>query len=140
MSDVRYPELLKARTEQYAKRAKVAYEILSTIPELIIHKPQGAFYMTAVFKEGVLNSMQTLPIKNPAVFDVVEKLVKPDFSLDKRFVYYLLGATGLCVVPLQSGFNATSCGFRFTLLENDENKFRHNIEILKQAITTYLAT
>jgi len=140
MSDERYPDLLKSRTEQYAARADVAYEILSTIPELIIHKPQGAFYMAAVFKDGVLNSNQTLSLSNTEVRELIEKLVKPDFALDKRFVYYLLGATGLCVVPLQSGFNSTAHGFRFTLLENDENKFRHNVEIMKQAITTYLAS
>lgn len=140
MSDERYPILLKTRTEQYAARTEIAYQILSTIPELIIHKPQGAFYMTVAFKAEVINSSQTLPIDNNEIKRLITELVKPDFALDKRFVYYLLGATGLCVVPLQSGFNSTTHGFRFTLLETDENKFRENIEIMKQAITAYLAS
>ncbi len=140
MSDERYFKLLTERTSRYAKRAQVAYDILSTIPELIIHKPQGAFYMTAVFKKGILNNKQTLPIDNQAISNKIQELVTSDFSLDKRFVYYLLGATGLCVVPLRSGFNSTYDGFRFTLLEADEDKFQSNIETLRAAITSYLAT
>ncbi len=43
-------------------------------------------------------------------------------ALDKRFVYYLLAATGICVVPL-TGFNCDLKGFRVTLLESDDAKF-----------------
>ncbi|MCA9362616.1 aminotransferase, partial [Candidatus Kaiserbacteria bacterium] len=56
----------------------------------------------------------------------------------KRFVYYLLGATGVCVVPLRGGFNSTYDGFRFTLLEEDEGTFQHTIETIRQAVTDYL--
>lgn len=140
MSDNRYGDMLTERTYRYAKRADIAYDILSTIPELIIHKPHGAFYMTVVFKTGVLNKHQTLALTNSAVADMIENLVTPDIVLDKRFVYYLLGATGLCVVPLQSGFNSTLNGFRFTLLDPDETSFKQNMELLKEAITTYLTS
>jgi alanine-synthesizing transaminase len=108
------------------------------VPELIVHKPQGAFYMTAVFKEGALKSTQTLPIENNAVRQLVESLCTPETKLDKRFVYYLLGATGICVVPLMGGFNSTFQGFRFTLLEEDVTTFKQTIEQLRKNLSLYL--
>ncbi|RZB37593.1 MAG: hypothetical protein SRB2_01137 [Desulfobacteraceae bacterium Eth-SRB2] len=64
--------------------------------------------MSVVFENGVLNHRQTLPIFNGAVGELVEKLIAdPKIQPDKRFVYYLLAATGICVVPLTS-FN-TDC-------------------------------
>jgi len=51
----------------------------------------------------------------------VESLVSPNLEKDKRFVYYLLGATGICVVPLTS-FYTDIPGFRITLLEKDAKK------------------
>ena len=138
MSDDRYPQYLKERTQKYSEKADIAEKILSSIPELIIHKPQGAFYMTIVFKEGALNGEQSLPIENREVRQLIETLVTPGFALDKRFTYYLLGATGLCVVPLQSGFNSTYHGFRLTLLDPDQDSFVTNIKMLREAITNYL--
>lgn len=138
MQDERYYPYLKERTAKYAAMADKAVDILGNIPELIVHKPQGAFYMTVVFKEGILNSTQTLTISNEAVKKYVESLVTPDFSFDKRFVYYLLAATGICVVPLQSGFNSTFYGFRFTLLDPDTESFTHILNVVAQAIREYL--
>jgi aspartate/methionine/tyrosine aminotransferase len=138
MQDERYYPYLKQRTKKYSDLADLAAEILSEIPELIVHKPQGAFYMTVVFKEGKLKDGQTLPIKNREVADYVESIIRPDFEHDKRFVYYLLAATGICVVPLKTGFNSTYHGFRFTLLDPDGESFKKNIETLRDAITLYL--
>ena len=73
----------------------------------------------ATFEDGVLNDKQSLHIENDEVRNHVESLVnQPDVSLDKRFVYYLLCATGVCVVPLSS-FATELQGFRSTLLETD---------------------
>lgn len=58
-------------------------------------------------------------------------------ALDKRLVYYLLGATGLCVVPLSS-FNTDLLGVRFTLLEPDEPHFVKTVETLAMGIETYI--
>ncbi len=137
MQDERYYPYLKERTTKYSKLADVAAEILGDIPELIIHKPQGAFYMTVVFKDGALRSEQKLAIPNSEVGKYVEGLITEDFSLDKRFVYYLLAATGICVVPLTSGFNSTYHGFRFTVLEPDEVAFKKIMNTLKEAIEAY---
>jgi aspartate/methionine/tyrosine aminotransferase len=140
MSDPRYYPYLAERNKRYKDRAEKAVEILAAVPELIVHKPQGAFYMTAVFKEGMLSDSQTLTIEDPKIKAFVETLVASDIRPDKRFVYYLLGATGLCVVPLTGGFNATSYGFRFTLLESDEQRFLHTLTTLVGSIQDYVRT
>jgi len=140
MQDERYFPYLKERTGKYQARATIAAEVLSGIPELIINQPQGAFYMTVVFKDGALSNTKALPIENAAVAKLVNHLVGVDLKLDKRFVYFLLGATGICVVPLSVGFNSTYYGFRFTLLEVDDAKFRNNLEVLREALVSYLAS
>lgn len=138
MSDNRYYPGLRERTEAYARKARVAKEVFDIVPGLIVHEPRGAFYLTVVFDEGVLTSTQTLPIENIEIRTLIEGLVKNEVSLDKRFVYYLLGSTGICVVPLTSGFNSTFYGFRATLLEPDETQFRTIMEQLRDAIQMYI--
>ena len=140
MKDGRYFPYLAARNKKYKKMAGIVHEILSPVPELIVHKPQGAFYMTVVFKEGVLNSGQTLPIKNKEAAKLVDSLAEGCTELDKRFVYHLLGATGICVVPLKTGFNSTYDGFRLTLLDPNEETFRKNIEMIRDSIVAFLAS
>ena len=138
MSDDRYYPMLAMRSAQYQRRADEAHAILSTIPGVIIHKPNGAFYMTLVFEEGILTNTQTLAIGNAEVSAMVDALVAKDITNDKRFVYYLLASTGICVVPLTSGFNSSYDGFRFTLLEQDDARFTHILTTLKEAIVTYI--
>jgi len=138
MSDPRYRPYLKERRDRYQKKSEIAYEILSKIPELIINKPQGAFYMTIVFKDGVLNAEQKLLPANPAAGKIIEKISQTD-KLDKRFVYQLLASSGICVVPLSSGFNSDLYGFRLTLLEFDADKFRKIIETIAGAIREYIS-
>lgn len=140
MQDERYYPYLEARRAKYAAMAEVAAEVLADIPELIVNKPQGAFYMTVVFKEGVLTASQKLSVPHSAVAEYVESCITADFSHDKRFVYYLMAATGLCVVPLMSGFNSTYYGFRFTLLDPSPENFKKNIESLRRAIKSYLTS
>jgi aspartate/methionine/tyrosine aminotransferase len=70
----------------------------------------------------------------------VEKMVSgPDVSLDKRFVYYLLGSSGVCVVPLSS-FATRMQGFRITLLERDEEVFTQIFQTIAAAIKEYLVS
>ncbi len=137
MSDLRYYPYLKERTNAYQKKAKIAYEIFSQIPELIVHKPNGAFYMTIVFKNEVLDNKQKLNSVNEESGKIIEEISKTD-KLDKRFVYQLLASRGICVVPLSSGFNSDLYGFRITLLEPSEEKFRKIIETIAIAIKEYI--
>lgn len=140
MGDKRYFPYLHERSKRYREKAEIAVAEFSKIPELIVHKPHGAFYLTVVFKDGVLTEKQRLPIENVAVAGIVSDLAGSDCTLDKRFTYYLLGATGICVVPLTSGFNATVHGFRMTLLESDIERFTGIVQRLKVAVETYLAS
>jgi aspartate/methionine/tyrosine aminotransferase len=58
---------------------------------------------------------------------------------DKRFVYYLMGATGIVVVPL-TGFQCDHHGFRATLLETDDEKRAWILESLRVAIDQYVGS
>ena len=69
---------------------------------------------------------------------MVEDLVK-GVTHDARFVYYLLGATGICVVPL-SGFCCKRDGFRVTILECDDEKRRWTFATLAKALREYLGS
>ncbi len=140
MGDERYFPYIEKRCEQYKERAKIAFDILSKIPELIIHEPHGAFYMTTVFRDGVLKENQTLKIENEDIEKLVKEITKNTKALDKRFVYYLLASTGICVVPIMSGFNSTFHGFRFTLLESDKSKFTKTIETIATSIREYISS
>lgn len=137
-SDVRFAEHLKKRNEQYNRRAELAHSIFSGIDGIIAPKSSGAFYMSVVFNENVLNDSQKLKIISEKARQFAEDIVK-DVSLDKRFVYYLMASSGICVVPL-SGFNSNIQGFRFTLLEPNEEKFKEVIETIAAKIKEYLAT
>ena len=103
-----------------------------------MNKTQGAFYNTIIFKPGVLNTQQKLKVENPEAKKLVEKSVK-GVPLDMRFVYYLLAAKGICVVP-NSSFCSALYGFRVTLLETDPQKMQWIYDNLKSAIIEYLAS
>ncbi|HKR86799.1 MAG TPA: pyridoxal phosphate-dependent aminotransferase [Phenylobacterium sp.] len=137
MGDARYYPYLETRVAGYDRRARRAAEVLGGLPELIIHPARGAFYMTAVFREGTLRPGQSLPLAPQ-----VEAIIRPQLgeALDARFVYHLLGATGICVVPLSTGFNSELQGFRFTLLEPDEARFETILQTLRGALADYLAS
>lgn len=138
MGDKRYYPYLAGRTRRYEQRADYAHKILSKIPDIIIHKPRGAFYMTCVFKRGTLKKKQSLLIKSSLKKYINSCLTNA--SPDKQFVYYLLASTGVCVVPLSSGFNSSLQGFRFLLLEPNDVRFKKTINTIAKAITDYLAS
>jgi aspartate/methionine/tyrosine aminotransferase len=136
----KYQEWLKERISRYEKVSNIAYDILKVVPGIKVNRTNGAFYMSIAFKEGLLNDRQTLPIENPEVEELVEGLVnQPAVSLDKRFVYYLLASTGICVVPLSSFFTLEQ-GFRVTLLERDEQTFTRIFETIAANINRYLGS
>ncbi|RKY11289.1 MAG: aminotransferase [Planctomycetota bacterium] len=138
IGDVRYLEHLTARRDMFEARANEAWEILSKVEGTIVVKPQGAFYMTVLFADGVLNNRQHLPIADSKVARFITDSVR-DVPIDKRFVYYLLGATGVCVVPL-TGFCCDKKGFRVTLLETDDEKRRWTWHTIAENIQKYLAS
>ncbi|WP_347273823.1 pyridoxal phosphate-dependent aminotransferase [Candidatus Kuenenia sp.] len=138
MGNPNYQAHLKMRRERYEHRAYEACEIFSKVNGIRVVKPQGAFYMSIVFKDGVLNAQQTLPIENIAVKKYILDKVS-GVEVDKRFVYYLLGATGICVVPL-TGFCCTRKGFRITLLEADDEKRKWTWNTIAENINKYITS
>ncbi len=137
-SDPRYPEHLNAVAAEYGKKADILYSTLSKVEGLFVTKPKGAFYASPIFREGVLRNDQTLPIESGEVRTYIEHLVR-DVPNDKRFVYYLMASTGICVVPL-SGMNSHLEGFRMTILEPNEAIFTDMCEQLARSVALYIAT
>jgi alanine-synthesizing transaminase len=133
-----YPSWIQTYSDGLAKNIDLIAEILGPTKGLKTNRPDGAFYMMPTFEEGALNSKQTLPIQNPEARAFVEAQVSSEeMPLDKRFAYYLLAATGICVVP-SSGFCSPHPGFRITTLERDEVILKDTYTRLAHAITDYL--
>jgi len=137
MTHPEYEDYLENRIRQYEKLSNIAYNILKDVPYIVVNRTNGSFYMTIVFNEAVLNGKQKLKIKESSIRSYVETIVDARIENDKRFVYYLLAATGICVVPLTSFFTALP-GFRFTLLEKDEAKFEKTVKMIAKKIVEYV--
>lgn len=134
--------------EAWSKNYNVALEknaehiagILQQTKGLKVNPTKGAFYMMPLFEDGLLNDKQTLPITNEAARKYIEEEVsKPGFALDKRFTYYLLASTGICVVPA-SGFFSPYYGFRLTTLDRDDARRTDTYTRLSQAVGAYTAS
>ena len=138
MGDPRYPVHLDRRRAMFAERADELMAAFEGCADVLLNKPGGAFYFTAMFKDGLLNGEQSLPIEDADIRAAVEVLVE-GVAPDKRFVYYLMGATGIVVVPL-SGFQSSHFGFRATLLESDDEKRRWVFRTLRESIDRYVAS
>ena len=140
LSHPEYAGYLRERVERYERYSNIAYDCLKDVEGVMVNRTNGAFYMSVVFEDGVLHNGQTLPIDNAEVRRHVEELVNQEgVSLDKRFVYYMLGSTGVCTVPLTS-FATDLQGFRVTLLEKDEKTFRKIFQTIAESIKAYLAS
>ncbi len=136
LGDDRFLSYREEMNIKIGKRSKFIAETLQEVPELTFNPTYGAFYNTIVFKSDSLKDNQSLEITNPKAKQMVERWVE-GVSLDTRFVYYLLGATGICVVPISS-FCSDLMGFRVTLLEEDEELLKRTFTTLKKAIRQYL--
>lgn len=140
MGDTRYQVFLDDTNQAISRRGDLLEKSFRDIPHIFFNKTKAAFYSTIIFKADSLNNQQTLKIENEEHRDLVEQWVKgPGVSLDQRFVYYLLAAKGVCVVPVSS-FCSDLLGFRITLLEEDEEKLRTILNLVKEGILEYCAS
>lgn len=139
LGDTRFKPYREGINKKIGKRSKIIADILHTVPQLTFNETYGAFYNTIIFKEGVLKSGQSIHIDNPNIRSLVEDWTSQTLPLDKRFAYYLLGATGVCVVPISS-FCSTLHGFRVTLLEEDETTLQTIFTTIRDGIVEYLAS
>ena len=139
LSDPRFKIYREETNRKIGKRSKIIADILRTVPQLTFNETYGAFYNTIIFREGALKATQKIKIQNSEIKNLVEQWTAVEMPLDKRFVYYLLGAKGVCVVPISS-FCSDLQGFRVTLLEEDEKKLVETFTAIRDGIIEYLAS
>ncbi len=139
LGDPRFKLYREETNRNIGKRSKIIADILHTVPQLTFNETFGAFYNTIIFREGTLRAGQKLAMVDERVSKLVERWVDQDIPHDKRFVYYLLGAKGVCVVPISS-FCSELQGFRVTLLEENEDILIRTFTAIRDGIVEYLAS
>jgi aspartate/methionine/tyrosine aminotransferase len=136
LGHVKYQAHLKRRREKYDERAKKAVQALSSCKYFKVVKPKGAFYLSVAFTDEFVGKRFKLKAKNwkaQRLLDSELRYIKrKDF--DKRFCYQMLAATGICLVPLSTGFNSYVSGFRMTLLESDEELFEQTLKTIVETV------
>ena len=142
--DPRFKTYREQTNQNIGRRSKIIADILRTVPQLTFNETFGAFYNTIIFRDGVLKATQKIAIKDPQAKALVESWVNnadgtpiQNMPLDKRFVYYLLAAKGVCVVPISS-FCSELQGFRVTLLEEQEETLVKTFTAIRDGIVEYL--
>lgn len=139
LGDPRFKSYREETNRNIGKRSKIIADILHTVPQLTFNETFGAFYNTIIFSEGTLRNGQKLKITDEHISELVKGWVNQDIPHDKRFVYYLLGAKGVCVVPISS-FCSELQGFRVTLLEENEEMLVRTFTAIRDGIVEYLAS
>lgn len=134
-----YKDHLKKRAEKFEKRAKEAKEIFDKALDkgVTLIEPKGAFYMTVLLDEKLLKNNQFLKIDNPNIKEKIESLCSKKIENDKRFVYYLMGSTGIVTVPLTSFYSKLK-GIRITLLEENDEYRKYIYETIRDKMVEYL--
>ncbi|MBU2884168.1 pyridoxal phosphate-dependent aminotransferase [Gilvimarinus agarilyticus] len=129
----KFKEYLRERRKEIEERSEIISQYLHEIPYITFNKTNGAFYNTIVFKDGSINDKQFLKIEDEQIQALAEDWVEKIGEPDKRFVYYLLAAKGVCVVPLSS-FQSELRGFRITLLEENQEVLKQTFSKIAEAI------
>lgn len=136
LSDSRYDQYRKNLNAEIGNRSKIITGILQNVSYLTFNETFGAFYNTMVFKPGVLRQGQSLKIDDPAAAALRDQWVDGVEDMDKVFVYNLLAAKGVCVVPLSS-FHSELKGFRVTLLEENEELLQSIFTRIRDAVIEF---
>ncbi len=132
-----FPAFRAARLAKYKARLDTAMEIFDGCQVLKPVVPDGVFYLTVVADTAAFPNVAKLDSRNTDVrcyLDVLE--VKTKLRKDKLFAYELLGAEGVCVVPL-SGFSSPVDGFRMTLLEEDAELFAETCRRIRRGAEAF---
>ena len=139
LGDARFKNYREETNRKIGKRSKIISDIFRTVPQLTFNETFGAFYNTIIFRAGALKPNQKIKIQNSRIGALVEEWTAHEMPHDKRFVYYLLGAKGICVVPISS-FCSELQGFRVTLLEENEESLVKTFTAIRDGIVEYLAS
>ncbi|WP_194776165.1 pyridoxal phosphate-dependent aminotransferase [Pararhodonellum marinum] len=140
MQHPKYAAYRQEANSRIGRRSEIMEQVLGKVKGIKFNKTKGAFYNTVVFDEHLLKSDQYLPVDDIRIQSLLNHwLEEKDMPHDKRFVYNLLAAAQICVVPVSS-FCSDLRGFRVTLLEEDEEVFRETFEKLADSISFYLSS
>ncbi len=138
--DPRYRAYREEENQKIGRRSEIIREILGDLEDIRFNVTYGAFYNTIIFKKGTLRPGQFMQIDSPEIAQHVQGWTAPEqLALDQRFVYYLLAAKGVCVVPISS-FCSELQGFRVTLLEENESILRETFQRIREGIQEYLSS
>lgn len=137
MQDERYAQFINETKEKIGRRSAYLNEVFSDVPYVKFNQTNGAFYNTMIFEPNVLNDKQKLKIDDPKVESLLQSWLQANhMTLDKRFVYYLLAAKQVCIVPISS-FSSDLLGFRLTLLEEDQSLIEKTFQRIKAGVMEY---
>ncbi len=136
MSDPRYMEFINDNNKKIGERSANMIDVFHDIPYVKFNQTNGAFYNTVIFRKDALHREQQMQISDPKVQSLLEGWLKPDMALDQRFVYYLLAAKHVCVVPISS-FASDLYGFRITLLEENMDIQKETLLRIREGIMEY---
>ncbi len=139
LGDSRFKAYREETNQKIGKRSKIICDIFRTVPQLTFNETFGAFYNTIIFRTGALKPNQKIEIQDAKIKALVEEWTAQEMPFDKRFVYYLLGAKGICVVPISS-FCSELQGFRVTLLEENEETLVKTFTAISDGIVEYLGS
>lgn len=133
LGDKRYEPHLAGRRDKYARRAAEARALLGSGPALQVVEPKGAFYLAVTFRPELLKRGIGRAAANPKAQKLLDQALAdvPANSFDKRFCHQLMASTGICTVPLTTGFNSSTPGFRMTLLEEDDATFTATLKAIR---------
>ena len=129
----KYENYLQSRINKYQKRADEACDFFANIPQVRVNKPKGVFYLVVELLDCPRNQLESV---NKDVRLFLDKIETKNNPADFQFSYELMGAMGICVVPL-TGFGSQVNGFRMTLLQEHDAIFTQTLQKIAQAITAY---
>ncbi len=124
---------LQARTDKYQRRAEEACDYFASITQVRVNKPKGVFYLVVELLDLPTNTLESTNKEVRLYLDNLETATTP---ADFQFAYELMGAEGVCVVPL-TGFSSDVTGFRMTLLQEDDALFTQTLNKIGKAINAY---
>lgn len=139
---VTHPEFTAFRDSRMAKykaRLDTALEVFGPCEVIQPVVPDGVFYLTCTIDTKAFPNTKRLNARNEDIRFFIDMLMnKSVLRTDKQFAYELLGAEGVCVVPL-SGFSSPIDGFRMTLLEEDAELFRETCVRIRRGAEAFFA-
>ncbi len=136
MEHPEYGNFIQETNRKIGVKSRFMEQELGDIPYIQFNRTNGAFYNTIIFKEGALKPAQKIKINRPEIQKLLDQWTDREMPLDQHFVYNLLAAMNVCVVPISS-FASDLLGFRITLLEEDREIMQETFRRIREGIVEY---